>query len=580
MGFKPKIFSNNKIVIGYVIVIVLFVTLMIFTMLKFTDMARQEVSQIVLKSLKQLDVNITSVLKNMESLSNVIYANPDLSDCLRGQGESSDYARQISEEKTLTRIIGTANSIGRSINIKLFVNDTKLYANENVTFFNMNTAGNYPWYDKVIENEGRLYWQDSYVSNGRRVIAATRVLKDIDNYKNVIGILCLELEADEIFNIISGFALEEGHTLVIVDETGKNIFDSSEMLDESIVFPKGQTEGIMSISNSGETNFIIFTQIDDTDWKLVYTLPQNRIKLSNVSFYSMSMLLFLFILIATIFFAFAVTYNMLNKRMLNIISKLNGEENAAAESPSGSNVFQILDTRAEKIVLTLKQTIEYAYQAKVQEHNARLSAFQAQINPHFLYNTLESINWMAVEYGATDVSAMIDSLSKYFRLMLSKGRDIVTIENEIELLRAYIDLQLQRYKEKFEIEFDLDDEVLQYKLPKLTLQPVLENALTHSTKNTNGRTIRIVIAVRAYADGIEIEIADDGCGMEEEFAATLTEKKPKYDNYSNFHYGIYNVLQRLNIFCGDYIEAGNYGMVIVSKPNEGTRVIIRMKKHS
>lgn len=140
--------------------------------------------------------------------------------------------------------------------------------------------------------------------------------------------------------------------------------------------------------------------------------------------------------------------------------------------------------------------MEETYQSKVQEREAQLRALQAQINPHFLYNTLDTINWIAIGHNAPEISNMINGLAKYFRLSLNKGRDLVSVTDELNLAKVYLEIQQSRFPKSFEVHFIIEDGLDDLEMPKLTLQPIVENALLHGIRKSKGKTGTILIGAK------------------------------------------------------------------------------------
>ena len=193
---------------------------------------------------------------------------------------------------------------------------------------------------------------------------------------------------------------------------------------------------------------------------------------------------------------------------------------------------------------------------------AELKALQSQINPHFLYNTLDMINWMAQKDETDNIRNVVQAMSKFYRLTLSKGRDIVTVGDEIKMCEAYMDIQKRRYRGKIVYEVDVDGEIEQYLIPKITLQPFLENAIVHGI-NEKEDARGVVILNGWLEDGrITLSVTDDGTGMREEDKA-----KP----HTGSHYGMDNIAQRLELFYGEKIP-----IVVESSPGIGTCIVINI----
>lgn len=208
---------------------------------------------------------------------------------------------------------------------------------------------------------------------------------------------------------------------------------------------------------------------------------------------------------------------------------------------------------------------------KDEQQNLRkteLRALQAQINPHFLYNTLDSISWMTERGKKDDVVEMVNALATLFRISISKGHELIPIRNEIQHAESYLQIQSYRYKNQFSYEFNVEEDCLDYLCNKITLQPIIENAIYHGINGlVDGG--RITITVKSQDDNIVMTVEDNGNGMTDEQIETIMNK----DRSDKTGIGIKNVNDRLKIYFGN-----EYGITIHSELDEGTKVIILMPK--
>lgn len=205
-------------------------------------------------------------------------------------------------------------------------------------------------------------------------------------------------------------------------------------------------------------------------------------------------------------------------------------------------------------------------------HIAETKLLQAQINPHFLYNTLDTIVWLAEENRKKEVVSMVTALSDFFRTTLSKGRDFITVKEEESHIESYLKIQQFRYQDIMNYEIDIAEELYEYMIPKLTLQPLVENALYHGIKNKRGGgTIRII--GRKDGDRMIFRVIDDGKGMNEEELDRLRQnfQREKGDRKID-SFGLGNVNQRIRHYYGE-----EYGLCMNSKENKGTEAIVIIK---
>ena len=207
---------------------------------------------------------------------------------------------------------------------------------------------------------------------------------------------------------------------------------------------------------------------------------------------------------------------------------------------------------------------------QVQLRKAELMVLQSQINPHFLYNTLDAITWLAEAGEQETVVKMVGSLSGFFRTSLNQGKDIVTLAEELQHIRSYLEIQKIRYQDILEYNIDVSDEFGDVQIPKITIQPLVENAIYHGIKNKRGGGT-ITVTGERDGDDLRISVRDDGVGMEEErLKAVLDgifEKKPEEKDI----YGLYNVNERIRLYFGD-----DYGITLISEKGVGTESVVRL----
>jgi two-component system sensor histidine kinase YesM len=225
---------------------------------------------------------------------------------------------------------------------------------------------------------------------------------------------------------------------------------------------------------------------------------------------------------------------------------------------------QLLSDGIESMVGHLKRLIEKSTEQEKQRRRTELALLQAQINPHFLYNTLDTIIWLIESREISEAVTMVSSLSNYFRFSLSRGKNIITLAEEEQHIRSYLEIQQMRYRDMMEYEIDIPDQLKYFILPKLTLQPLVENALYHGIKNRRRKGF-IHVAGRKQNERMVLEVTDDGPGMTEErlgeVRASLTEGRRE-------GFGLRTVHQRIQILFG-----GEYGLAVESTPDIGTKVV-------
>ena len=260
--------------------------------------------------------------------------------------------------------------------------------------------------------------------------------------------------------------------------------------------------------------------------------------------------------------AYNYTISATVSRINSTLDVLNtGDNGIPEEIPQLPNPLHQLERNADQIVLTVKDLMESKYRDQITIAESQMKSLQAQIKPHFLYNTLDIIKWMILDQKNDEAAQMVNTLSKYLRQSINKGPGIIPLKDELELSRNYVSIMQTRFKNRFTVHYEIEDTVLEYPIPKLSLQPLLENALLHGLVYCEKPDKEL--SVRAWvADGsVHIEIEDNGSGMNEDTLRALKD--------GTIGYGLSNVRKRLAIF-----SKGAGAFEIFSREGFGTCIAI------
>lgn len=261
-------------------------------------------------------------------------------------------------------------------------------------------------------------------------------------------------------------------------------------------------------------------------------------------------------------------------RPIHSLNKAMGEFEANAEGFSYEPVYGSLEVTSLSnafghLVIRIQELMNQVRNEEIVLRKTELRALQAQINPHFLYNTLDSIAWMCEEGRTKDAVEMVNALARLFRISISKGHELIPVEKEVEHAKSYLQIQKFRYKNQFQYSFDVQESCLHYYCNKITLQPIIENAIYHGL---NRMIDEGFIEIKIFEDGGDVvfTVEDNGVGMTKEQCESILHKEVKGQTGG---IGIKNVNDRVKIYFGE-----QYGMKIESELDEGTKVSIRMPK--
>ncbi len=283
-----------------------------------------------------------------------------------------------------------------------------------------------------------------------------------------------------------------------------------------------------------------------------------------------SIIILCIVVIGALFFSVVIS-NSISKPIKQLSEITN--QVAKGDLTVRSNIKNGLEIKAlsDSLNIMIEKISDLIDKVKIEQTNLRkteLTLLQEQINPHFLYNTLDTITWLAESKKYQDVVDMVGSLSKYFRASLSKGSALISLKEEEQHVRSYLEIQKVRYEDILTFDILIDKKLSGCLIPKITLQPIVENALYHGIKNKR-RMGRITITGIRKDNNVILEVRDNGAGMTEERLEEVLDGLEQYDKEQKNFYGLFNVNERLRLYFGD-----EYGLEISSKYSEGTRVIV------
>lgn len=404
------------------------------------------------------------------------------------------------------------------------------------------------------------------------------------------GTLIYSLSEEQIYEQYRKSRLLEEGALYIVDREGRLISHSDETMLLHPEKVENQTYMRRVVEGSGnyfiENREVVMSQrLNDGNWIAVAVIPLNNMIGEVTGIYKR------FIFVIAVILVISVSVSVLLSReaikpletMIGSMERVeNGDFSVRVEEKGPYDIARLIH-HYNSMLENTERYIREEYQIKRMKKAAELDALVAQINPHFLYNTLESIVWQARAAGVYKISDMAYSLGKMFNIMVNKGHSMLTVEKELEHVRLYVHLQNNRYSDRFDLKLDLDDEdLLQYRTLKLILQPIVENIILHGfTKEQEDCTIRI--GVYASRGMLVYDVEDNGIGipkdeldtiregLKEQSVIEYDEQNAKQRSNSGRGIGLQNVHQRIGLYYGN-----QYGLEIFSREGEGTEVIIRI----
>lgn len=316
----------------------------------------------------------------------------------------------------------------------------------------------------------------------------------------------------------------------------------------------------------GEEVYAGFYHIKAAKWYLVIAMPSTPMVTKSNSIVALLLFAYVLCILLALWLAYKLSHS-LTRRLSMVSSQMTKAKSALPEAlpPSDTNdeIGIVIDSYSY-MTNTIHKLID---DLRIAEFNS----LQAQINPHFLYNTMDMINWLANQGKSEEVTNAIQKLSKYYKLTLSKRKSVSTIANETEHACIYVELQNMRFNDQIDLVVDFPDVLMDYTLPKLTFQPVIENSILHGILEKDSKSGTIVLTGWVEADALVILISDDGVGMDEDTLDNLLNDNTVSPKNGGTNIAIYNTHKRIQVMYGE-----DYGLSYHSTKGEGTEVTIRL----
>ncbi|NBH83053.1 sensor histidine kinase [bacterium C-53] len=322
----------------------------------------------------------------------------------------------------------------------------------------------------------------------------------------------------------------------------------------------------------GEDVYAGFNRIENTDWYMVVAIPSNPLILKSRIFMGVFVLIYLGCILAAFIIATLLSRSLTN-RLAAVIDRMTrcrlGLPCVLPDSTIQDEIGELVDSY-NYMTHMIHDLVEEQAKAAEDLRIAEFDSLQAQMNPHFLYNTMEMINWLSLQGRSQEVSLAIQKLSRFYKLTLSRKQSLSTIQDELEHVTIYVELQNMRFDDNIDFIVDMPDELMEHAIPKLTFQPVVENSILHGIMEKEEKKGTIVLTGWQEEHAIVILISDDGVGIAPQELETILSEKKTTAGRSGSNIAIYNTHRRLQLMYGT-----EYGLKYTSVPGGGTDVEIR-----
>ncbi|KWX77177.1 histidine kinase [Paenibacillus riograndensis] len=574
-AFKnPGIFNKMIMLISFLLLLS-FLFSLIFLQYVYRIYDRQ-IYEKASEVLGMSSVSIENELKELEQLSFTVVSDEQIQNCLRQLLDNpSPYERQVLHNRIINRLVAFAGAE------KYVYSMILMDANDGVM-----TAGNREWLSETLQDQlkplaiagaGSNIW---YSQGSKNSLFAVRQIKSytgstftLDN----LGTLVIRIRVERIIDDSTSIAGDGGQLIVVDKGTGRSVYPGEPLLLPGELAGEVQRpEAYRTVGYSKGTYFVAKTNSSYMDWTYINATPFNEMFRQITFVKRLVVIIFGCILLLGLLLGYRLA-----RSIVRPVSKLtekmrrieegdldNLEEQALGfVSQTAQDEVSQLNRTFQMMIRRIRELIDENYAKQLLIRETELKALQAQINPHFLYNTLESINWLAKVNKQKQISDMVEALGFLLRSSIGLKDPLISLEKELSIVRSYVIIQRMRFEERLDFRLDVPDSLLDALVPKLTLQPLVENAIRYALE-PNIEPCIISISISRTEDGLDLRVSDNGPGMTADFIRGLEQGRIQTRGEG---IGLANIAERIQIVFGQ-----EWGTEIESRPGEGTTIHVHI----
>ena len=542
---------------------------------RFSSASEQLVAENSQRVLAQANMNLDSYLRRMMRIADTVYYQVLKDTDLAQEGIAGPLS-----------LLHEAN---RDDLVSLAVFDSRGGLVSAVPLSTMKTSAapaHSDWFQSAVQSMENLHFSTPHVqdifddpdSPYRWVVSLSHHVELTRDGVTEGGVLLVDMSFSGIEQVCRGVTLGEGGYLYLIDGDGELIYHPRQqliyagLLEENNRAAAGYRDGSHRERFQGQARQVTVKTVGYTGWKLVGVAPAASWLTASPQLFLFGLSLLLFAIFLMAFLNFRISARIADpiRRLEQSIKELeSGREDVEIEE-GGCYEVQHLSRSVRSMVSTMRHLMDDIIHQESQKRRSELEVLQSQINPHFLYNTLDSVIWMTESGQQGEAIQMVTSLARFFRISLSKGKSIIPLTDELDHAKHYMNIQQIRFKNRFTSRIQAGADTEGLSTLKLIVQPILENAIYHGMANAEDDGL---IQVSAYREGdaLIVDVADNGLGMRPEVAASLLDEDRPEVRTSGSGIGVRNVHQRIRLTFGT-----EYGLTILSEPDEGTLVRIRL----
>ena len=583
MNLPKKIKSIRSVIFSSVAVLVLVAVVVVTVVsVRYTNSAIFENTILYTRTIvEQMNQNIDSYVTYMDNIASVVSGSQDAVFFLFDEDydEAGHRKRLLEQFQTILQSRSDIKNIG-------IISDSRKYLFNGGyqvlnPYLDLNSQ---EWYRDAIDGTEDAVITSSHVQHviqGERpwVITLSKGIRNLTESGKKEGVVFIDLNYSAISELCDQNNIGSKGYVFILDENGNVVYHPqqqqlyNELQTENIDAIMEAEDSTVTVGKGSDEKIYTISRSEKTGWSVVGCMNVSELLKRSRQAQQIYLITAIFLVVVALLLSSIIARNITLpiSRLRDSMARVQeGDFGAADLEVTSENEIGSLTNSFNVMTHKIQDLMEQNIHEQEEKRKSEMKALQSQINPHFLYNTLDSIIWMAEGKKNEEVVLMTASLARLLRQSISNEDEVVSVGQEIEYARSYLTIQKMRYKDKLEFSIEVEPSILSVPIVKLVLQPIIENAIYHGLKYKESKGF---LLVRGYSRGDDavLEIIDDGVGMDEETLNHIFERHKV--NYHSNGVGVYNVQKRLSLYYGN-----GYGLSYQSEKGKGTTVTIVIPK--
>ncbi len=517
---------------------------------------------------------VEDLFGRLTQVADILTMDSSLYAMAAGDPAGSSYIDRLRDRDQISTTFEYLRTMSGVDRIRMYVTNDYLYTNS-ADIVSIQSAKGSQWLAELEEGQGARWFGPAdfadQPSEEQGWYSLMRIIYDPSHVQQPLAVLRVDIAAQRVDAAVGRSTITQNGTVLLLDGTGvlsASSADAWELAESLAPFADSSNAGWFELRQGRERYHAQYVMLEPSGWALAAVLPHDDVFRTSRELQAEMLAVVVVLAMAAYLLAYLLSQSMV-RRLLRLNDTMQaverGDVSARVEPVGRDEIGQLMDSFGHmmaRIDTLMDEKMEQGQQIKALE----LKALQAQINPHFLYNSLDLINCTAIANNVPQISRMVNALAQFYRLSLSRGREVIPLSEELRHAKLYVDIQNMRFENRVQVEWKVEEGCKNCPIIKIVLQPIIENAIIHGIFEKPDKTGRVVVDAARCSQGVRILVEDDGVGMDPEtletnFAASSSSANTKGG------YGVRNINERLHLAYGP-----PYGLYCESTPGKGTRM--------